>query len=807
MKAAICNTLFISAKVMFVSSLLLLSAVKGFGQSTSVRMLRQQFEQYSHTNLQEKIFVHTDRSAYLAGETLWFKLYVTDGILHKPLALSKVAYIELLDIKNTPVLQASIALQEGSGQGSFFLPAGMNAGYYTLRAYTHYMKNTDPAYFFTQKITVVNTFVKPELVQTKDTLMADVQFFPEGGHLVHGLPAKVAFKVNDPTGKGLAFTGFILNQQYDTVAHLKPLVFGMGHFTFTPLTGESYMAIVHTAKGKTYTQQLPAVQQEGIAMQLQDLQTSIRVSVSATPGITGGASQKVYLLVHTRQLTTHTLASELSQGSAVFEIDKAILDEGISHITLFNERGRPVCERLYFKQPQALLQLQAQSEDSVYQSRNKVTVHIDTKAASGQVIPASMSVSVFRIDSLQHTMGSLPAYLWLSSDLQGYVESPEFYLDPANNLAAAAADNLMLTQGWRRFSWNTLFNEKASTLRYIPEYNGAFVEGRLLHKQTQKPAAGILMHLAAPGKRTRLYGAVSDAEGRLRFELDDVYGLQDLIVQPAALKDSMYRFERTSPFVVRATTDTLSHFYLSPKLKEELQAQSLYLQVQHAHYANRLNRFTPIVTDSLPFYGHGDFTYHLDEYNRFRVMEEVLREYVSPVVVRRRRGKFALKVYDSTNKTLFEEPLVLLDGLPVTDHDKIMAYDPLKVKTIDVLIHPYTLGVMRFDGIINFKTYEGDMQGFTLDPAALVIAHDGLQQEREFYAPRYDTQEQRVNRMPDLRNLLYWNPNVTTGTDGRVELDFYTSDQQGRFMFVCHGLTAKGLAGSSTFVFTVKGSL
>jgi hypothetical protein len=57
--------------------------------------VRQQWEAYHTTTLQEKMYVHTDKSTYVAGEIIWFKLYNVDAAQHTPLQLSKVAYVDV----------------------------------------------------------------------------------------------------------------------------------------------------------------------------------------------------------------------------------------------------------------------------------------------------------------------------------------------------------------------------------------------------------------------------------------------------------------------------------------------------------------------------------------------------------------------------------------------------------------------------------------------------------------------------------------------------------------------------------------
>src|SRR5438046_469319 len=89
--------------------------------------VQQQLAAYTKTQLPEKLFVHTDKNVYVAGEIIWFKIYAVDGIANKPSAISKVAYVELLDRSSTPVSRAKIALGEKGGNGSIQLPFGLRS--------------------------------------------------------------------------------------------------------------------------------------------------------------------------------------------------------------------------------------------------------------------------------------------------------------------------------------------------------------------------------------------------------------------------------------------------------------------------------------------------------------------------------------------------------------------------------------------------------------------------------------------------------------------------------------------------------
>ena len=102
-------------------------------------------------------------------------------------------------------------------------------------------------------------------------------------------------------------------------------------------------------------------------------------------------------------------------------------------------------------------------------------------------------------------------------------------------------------------------------------------------------------------------------------------------------------------------------------------------------------------------------------------------------------------------------------------------------------------------------TYKGDLAGFPLDTRLLKLDYDGLQRQREFYAPRYDRPANATtSRLPDARTLLYWNPSLKIGAPGKTQLDFYTSDQTGTYVVEVNGLTNDGQAGYQQTRFEVK---
>jgi hypothetical protein len=157
-----------------------------------------------------------------------------------------------------------------------------------------------------------------------------------------------------------------------------------------------------------------------------------------------------------------------------------------------------------------------------------------------------------------------------------------------------------------------------------------------------------------------------------------------------------------------------------------------------------------------------------------------------------------LNILDNQKISFFEtDPLLLLDGVPIFDTDKFMAYDPLKIRKLEVVTGTYFLGNMTFDGIANFITYTGDIPGFEIDPHAAVVDYEGIQLQREFYSPINESPQQKALRLPDFRSLLYWNPTIITNATTHQNLTFFTSDQAGKYLIIIQGISPDGISGFS----------
>jgi hypothetical protein len=263
----------------------------------------------------------------------------------------------------------------------------------------------------------------------------------------------------------------------------------------------------------------------------------------------------------------------------------------------------------------------------------------------------------------------------------------------------------------------------------------------------------------------------------------------------------------STPFSEQYTSSHLPPFRLTPSQFHLLTQHSVGMQVQNVYAGDSLKRYTAPHIDTTPFFTHADYSYLLDNYIRFTTIEEVLREYVREINITRPHGHLHLVMLNEPSHSVFNDTktLVLLDGVPVPN-DRIFSYDPLKVKKLDVIPREYILGPSHFSGIASFTTYKGDYEGLELDSSSLQIEYEGMQYHRQFYAPAYSTIRQTQGRLPDFRNVLYWSPDIRTGTK-TTPVEFYTSDIPGDYLIVIQGLSPDGRAGVTYKRFTVRPGL
>lgn len=784
-------------RVFFLFACILIHFAAGAQQSEPAAITNK-LNGYLLNNFQEKIYVHTDKNSYLTGEIIWFKVYNAEAYTNRRVSHSRLAYVEILNAENTPVLQTKVELSEGQGSGSLYLPLTLPSGSYIMRSYTNWMKNSDASYYFHKDLAIYNTLKEQAKPPRTGEKRYSIQFFPEGGNLVSGMNSKIAFKAADNDGRSFDFRGAVISSTNDTVVKFNPQRDGIGTFYLKPASSKEYKVLITPVNEKGFMVKLPQVFTKGAVMSVVMKQDSV-LDVSVQSNLENQGSYT--LLVHSGYRTVFSKSLNAENISEGFKIPFKLLGDGISHFTLFNSARQALCERLYFKKPSKIARLVMTTDKKEYTTREKVLISASA-TGGGKPLTSDFSLAVYKADSLALQDEDIVTSLWLTSELKGKVLNASSYL---NSYQAEAVDNLMLTHGWRRFKWDDVLQPRKNKPEFEPELQGHIIRGRIFNRDTKMPLAGYNTFLSTLGRHPQFYTSYSNPKGEIRFLIENFNSTSGIIVQTDPRLDSLARIEISSPY------STAYAEYKSPNFDDkstsgQLLERSVAMQVNNAFYGSRLNTEYHPVVDSSAFYLKPDKVYKLDNYVRFKTMEEVLREYVSEISVSMHKKDYHLSIFDNEKREFhINAPLILIDGVPLFDEaNTLIKFDPLKIQRLEVVTGEYIYGNNTFPGIANFYTYKGDLGGLELPQQATIMDYSDIQNKREFYSPMYEGDSSAFSRLPDYRTTLFWDADNVTKKDGTASVDFFTSDLPGRYIVVMQLLSKDGYSGSQVTEFNVR---
>lgn len=394
-------------------------------------------------------------------------------------------------------------------------------------------------------------------------------------------------------------------------------------------------------------------------------------------------------------------------------------------------------------------------------SRGALTLVVPMRAARGERVPVTLN-------------GAEDATLSIS------IWHDDGMLSAANGTIADFMESLR-NEGDVRFNYVT-----------TPEYEGEIIAGRVVgHDPSSHVLNGKFAFISAPGNKSDVYSSDVDADGMVHFYTNNIYGNKELVCEIEGLDSTMAcHIELISPFV-NATVKEIPALPLCSALSERLKARSAALQIEKRFASDTLYERLQ-VRDNLLF-GREGITYRLDDYTRFPLMEEVIVEYVQPLRARRKGDgsrDIQVRIEDSYRNHYFTSgmSLMMLDGIPIFDHEKIYRYDPLLVETINIYPNTYYIGRRQYEGIVNFVTYKRNLPSMQFNNNVRILNFQGIS-----YPRAYTCSSLRLKGdYPDYRQTIYWHPLVDLEGGKAMTLECATPQYGGTFIVVVEGVTASG---------------
>ncbi|NND05288.1 MAG: hypothetical protein HKN87_02820, partial [Saprospiraceae bacterium] len=534
----------------------------------------------------QKLFIHTDRSLYFQRDTLWFSAYLVDAQSHRPSKQTCNLYVELIDSLGDVVRQEIYIIQNGFGAGQLIFAEEQQEGDFVLRGYTDYLRNFPTSTFFTQAIQVTQTKGSDQLAldanYSKKPGVIDLTFMPEGGFLLADATNAVAFKAINEKGQGVAVSGFIVDANGEVVQTFSTTHLGAGKFYFYTVAGGSFKAIID---GCDQSFALPKAQESGAKIKVVK-QADDHVSMVIQEKEIGPEAVYFLAVMH-RGTGLFFVPIDHTNRNSLLKFPFKNLKDGINRFVLLDDDLKPLSERLVFKQPEDLLDLDISTNKKAYQNREEVSMRLGTNLDSSSL--ASVSVAVVDMSYLQNggSKFDIAGYLLLDAELIGHVETPSSYFMDGEVPASIKLDLLMSTSGWSNYLWPTL-SQDVVKLSFEPKLGFDFrgKASRNFSRKALSDASVSLIVYEDEGK-TRFFDQPLDKKGHFEFENIVLADSASVVAQARTkLNNSNLQFELTIPEIVPPKVDreTMRALLDRSEVSREVYEQRLYNETLRSAY-------------------------------------------------------------------------------------------------------------------------------------------------------------------------------------------------------------------------------
>ncbi|KAB1068197.1 hypothetical protein F6U93_07225 [Tamlana haliotis] len=800
---------------------LTLAAMFSFALANHFKALvHTKLKDYAKNSYPEKIYVQTDKPYYALGDDIWFTAYLVNGVTHKRSDKSAVIYTELINEQDSIVSRRELFADHMAVAGDFKIEKNFKPGKYLLRAYTNYMRNLDESYLFQKEIVIwdVNTdteetntpnssAVKKLKLDSKTAKTSEISFFPEGGNLVNGLTSKIAIKAKN----NKVISGQIKDNEGNFITQFETKHFGIDLINLTPEANKTYYASVNS-NGKEAKFPLPKALPNGHHLRLVNLGDRIIIKVTANHSI---GLKHTYLVGHQRgHLIYEKFESNVTDEYTVI-LDTKQLKDGVASFTLFDNNGKPVCERLIFiDSPNNNIDVQVTLSNSKPRPREKITMHLNLKDDNGQPLAGQLSMAITDLDAIDQktTSENIKTYLLLNSDLRGTIENPGYFFEkPNDKRRSAELDLIMLTHGWRRFKWTDLLYGPPERMKFEAE-KGLYFSGyttALESGKTRKPATARLTFMSAQVHQEQQSTATngtfkfgpyifndsiqalieartdhfknekSTTNRNLSIYLDKKYYDPPKIVKKEVLKPVISDKTKITKFKTQAKAiSEIDSIYLESATQLDEVLITAKMKSEAAKGTEELNERT--------HYGHPSKRLDLADHENFRHLPAINLIGHLPGVT-----TIGDSIYIRTK--LVTEIYVDDSQVEVSD---IIHMTGQEIDFIDVLtgVSATTYGNSG-SGVIVIHTRTGMFISSNIErkPGIVNFTAHGFYSAREFYSPDYDD-EFTMSGKRDLRTTLHWEPLVELSkTDKNThEVSFFTSDSQSTYGIKIEGITENG---------------
>ncbi|MBQ9184902.1 MAG: hypothetical protein IJ151_03395 [Bacteroidales bacterium] len=414
-------------------------------------------------------------------------------------------------------------------------------------------------------------------------------------------------------------------------------------------------------------------------------------------------------------------------------------------------------------------------------------------ADGGCIVSVYNTTSVKKADEVLFTDDIVPAAAKEFGGLSIYGKDGIYsIMSPYSD--AYVSVSVFKDEGLVNYNGSSIYSFLNSTPSYssytgfaIPEYDGEIIRATV-SGEDGKPLSSLSntdIYIGCPGNNEDLYAARLKEDGKATFYTSNIYGDKDMAVMLLE-KAGQWDVSFASPFVGLSSAD-IPALQLSVKSKGAIERLGVASQVSKAFERDTI--FTKMPVRRLPFLGSSHASYRLDDYTRLRSMREVFTEILKDVNMRSfgEVKRVFIRCEDNFNQipSYRSTPsLVIIDGVPLLDHELLMDYDPLLFESIDVYPYEYSFGNTNYAGVLSLNTYKKDISGLNLGKETKIVSFKGVSYPLAFSNAGFP------GNYPSLRQTLYWMPLAYLEAGKAFCPDFIVPERPGCYIIKVEGLTA-----------------
>ena len=337
---------------------------------------------------------------------------------------------------------------------------------------------------------------------------------------------------------------------------------------------------------------------------------------------------------------------------------------------------------------------------------------------------------------------------------------------------------------------------------YPPELKGELISGYVLNKKTNKPVSNSKIALSIPGTNFIFKTTHSNRLGVFYFDLENNYEGNQAYLQ--VFDDDREKYSISTSIEPSFNFEDLdfSPLKISSTHKKWISERMEKLQIENAYYAVKKDSVIPIET--LASFYKPDYIYKLDDFTKFKTVEETMVEIVEHSWVTKKKGKhyFHVRDYKSAKKNDVQ-PLILIDGILIQNPDELYYFDVKKIESIGIITDRFLFNSDIYGGVILVKTRNLDYKPQINNSDYTIHTLEKPTSKKSYFQPDYSNVTVDFKRIPDERSQLLWMPNFNLTTD-TTTVEFYTSDQVGAYEIRLEGFSFSGKPVRVIKTITVK---